>query len=268
MDFIFAFKKILSRLLFPVPLIYYPLAFGLFLIWFGKTERMRKIGRIAVTISFGLLTIFSVGPLSNRMLASLEWQYRPFRAEDQDPAWKPAFIVVLAGDHVVDPELPAVTRVGFRTMARLSEGVRLKKQVFPESKLIVTGGKFWEQQTFTVADDMAVLAEMWGVDPSEIIIEDQSKDTKDHVFYLRETLEGEDFVLVTSAAHLPRAMALFEHSGLKPVAAPVTYYSGLPSQKIQFSWGFFLPRQSNLYRAESAFYEYMGLAWAKLRGQI
>ena len=273
MDFVFAFKKVVSRLLFPIPIIVYLFVAGVLLLWFGKTERKQRWGKICVLASFTLLLLFSTGPFSGWMLASLEHRYTPFRAEDQEAGWKPEFVVVLGGDHDWNPTIPAESRVGHRTAARLSEGVRLKQQIYPESTLVVTGGKVSKNQKMSIAEDMAALAKLWGVSEAQIFVEDQSKDTKDHVAYLRDKLAGRDFAIVTSASHMPRAMALFEKAGLKPVAAPVTFYTGTPflaeaKPDGRLSWKSFLPKQSNLQKAERAFYEYMGLAWAKLRGQI
>ena len=102
------------------------------------------------------------------------------------------------------------------------------------------------------------------VDRSSIILETESRDTKDHARFLREIVGEEAFVLVTSAAHTPRSMALFEGAGLNPIAAP-TNFTVVGDIKFGMSW--FVPKQGRIKTAENAFYEYMGIAWAKLRGQ-
>jgi uncharacterized SAM-binding protein YcdF (DUF218 family) len=76
---------------------------------------------------------------------------------------------------------------------------------------------------------------------------------------------GQDsFFLVTSAYHLPRAMALFQKQGLTPIAAPAGH---LVRQAPNWSPGFF-PRSGGLHNMEIALHEYLGLAWARLLGVI
>jgi uncharacterized SAM-binding protein YcdF (DUF218 family) len=60
-------------------------------------------------------------------------------------------------------------------------------------------------------------------------------------------------------------MAMFHKLGLKPVAAPAGH---LVLQTPRWSPGSFFPASGALHKAEIAFYEYLGLAWARLRGAI
>jgi uncharacterized SAM-binding protein YcdF (DUF218 family) len=56
---------------------------------------------------------------------------------------------------------------------------------------------------------------------------------------------------------------MFKKLGMNPVPAPTGHLAadeqGLTS---------FFPSAVSLYKAERVFYEYLGMAWAKLRGQI
>jgi len=64
---------------------------------------------------------------------------------------------------------------------------------------------------------------------------------------------------------MPRAMVLFRKAGLNPIPAPTGHLviSTPPSGRISF-----FPSSGNLEKSERAFYEFLGLVWAKLRGQI
>lgn len=266
--FFFTVKKVVSRLLFPVALIFYPLAIGVLLLWFGKTPRKQLLGKMWVTASLVLFVFFALGPTSGLMLRSLETRHAPFDPEkaraEFGADWSPGFVLVLSGDFTPLAGLPPSATVGPVTQARMSEGVRIHR-LFPESKLVFTGGKIKETDPFTISSQMAALAEIWGVDPESIVLETESRDTKDHVRFLKEMVGPEPFVLVTSAAHLPRATAMFEHAGLKPVPAPTDFHS---IGNVRLSWSWLVPRTGRLQDAENAFYEYMGLTLAKLRGQI
>ncbi|MFT5468166.1 MAG: uncharacterized SAM-binding protein YcdF (DUF218 family) [Verrucomicrobiales bacterium] len=267
-SFLFSFKKTVSRLFFPASLIFYPLLIGVLLLWFGKSPRKKKWGKIAVSTSLAILVFLACGPFSLLILRTLESRYEPLdqhavQAEFGED-WKPRYVVVLAGDFFPGRGLLPSTTVGPRTQSRMSEGIRIQA-LYPDSMLIFTGGRIKDDDPYSIADQMARLAEIWGVDPGKIIAEEESRDTKDHAIFVGKIVEENPLVIVTSAAHMPRSMALFEAAGMAPVAAPANFRT---RGKIGFSWNWFVPKISRLDYAENALYEYMGLAWAKLRGQI
>jgi len=75
----------------------------------------------------------------------------------------------------------------------------------------------------------------------------------------------EPFVLVTDAAHMPRAMALFRKQGTNTIADPTNYMDRGPTE---IELGDLYPNTEGLCDGGRAVYEYLGLAWEKLRGQI
>jgi len=265
MEFFFWFKKAFSRLIFPAPLIAYPLTFGVILMWLGRTPRRRNIGKICVTVSLALYLLFTATSFPDILLRSLEDDYRPFEISNirqtYGEDWEPTYIVVLGGDFNPTMSLPVTSRVGPRSTARVSEGVRLH-QIFPDSTMIFTGGRV-RPNTQPSGEGMAELAQLYGVSQDSIIVEPESKDTKDHVRYLQPILQDEPFIIVTTASHLPRAMALFEHAGMNPAPAPVTFEA---HKKIRVAGK--LPSAGGMVKTEGAFYEYLGILWSKLRGQL
>ena len=80
-SFLFDFKKVFSRLFFPASLIFYPLIVGVLLLWFGKSERKKKWGKISVTIGLTLFFLMTCGPLPTLLLRTLESRYEPFRLD-------------------------------------------------------------------------------------------------------------------------------------------------------------------------------------------
>lgn len=71
-------------------------------------------------------------------------------------------------------------------------------------------------------------------------------------------------VVVSSASHLPRAIAEFQRQGLEPVAAP-TAHRATP-QRFALP-GDFAPEADNLRTTEAAWHEFLGRLWARLRGR-
>ena len=73
------------------------------------------------------------------------------------------------------------------------------------------------------------------------------------------------FLLVTSAAHMRRAMGLCRKLGLNPIAAPADFAA---AGAWAWSAGDLVPRANGFLRADYALHEWIGIAWGKLRGKI
>ena len=224
-------------------------------------NRWQKAGKVLVTITILVLGFFSYNVVSDKLLKPLEQQYPPVLTFEQLQNIK--WIVVLGGGSSVDPGLPHSSFLSKASFARMAEGIRIHNEI-PNSKLIFTGGSGFSGFT-PVAEIMAKMAIEFGVKPAEIIIESKSTDTKDHPLYMKTLIGRDKFILVTSASHLPRAMALFTKAGMHPVAAPTDF---MASSREALSPGVFFPCAESLQKSERAIHEYLGLAWAKLRSQI
>jgi uncharacterized SAM-binding protein YcdF (DUF218 family) len=190
----------------------------------------------------------------------LEYQYPALLSLQniQNVKW----IVVLGGGHTSDPKLPITSQLSKASLIRLVEGIRIHNGL-PKSKLILSGGSVFEK--ISNAQVLADVAIAIGVKKEDLILEDVSKDTEDEVRLIQQIVSQEQFILVTSASHMPRSMALFKKLGMHPIPAPTDY---LVKECQEMNPGKFFPRVENLDKAERAFYEYLGLAWAKLRGRL
>ena len=253
----FLLKKIISPLFLPVPLCLEILLTGLVLLWF---TRRQKLGKIVVSIGVILFATLSYDAIPNNFLRPLEYKYPPLlKLEDvHDIKW----VVVLGGGHQSDPGIPSTSQLSNVSIARLVEGIRLYKML-PGSKLILSGGSAFDQvPDAKILQDCALAI---GVHKKDLVLESVSKDTKDEARLIKEIVGNDGFVLVTSASHMPRSMALFEKRGMHPIPAP-TEHLAKESQKI--SPGMFFPSADGLKKAERAFHEYLGLGWAWLMGQI
>jgi uncharacterized SAM-binding protein YcdF (DUF218 family) len=97
-----------------------------------------------------------------------------------------------------------------------------------------------------------------------MLLESASVDTIDQAKFLRDRLGQAPFYLVTSAGHMPRAMRMFMRSGTQPIAAPTDFHAvWAPFQITDF-----FPQAGTLANTERAFYEYLGLCWGLVRGQV
>jgi uncharacterized SAM-binding protein YcdF (DUF218 family) len=60
-------------------------------------------------------------------------------------------------------------------------------------------------------------------------------------------------------------MSMFKKQGMDPIPAPTNHWV---KEKQAVSPGMVFPCAGNLGKAERAVYEYLGLMWAKIRGQV
>ncbi|MEW5792096.1 MAG: envelope biogenesis factor ElyC [Pseudomonadota bacterium] len=257
----FFLKKLVAPLFFPVPLLLLALLAGLVMLWF---TRRRRLGLTLASLAAAVLVLLSYGPVANALLAPLEYRYPPFDpAALQDPAAPPIrWVVVLGGGQVSDPRVPATSQLTASSLARLVEGIRLQRQL-PGTRLLLSGGPVFNP--VAEADGMAQLALALGVPRTDLALDRLSMDTEEQARRLQPILGRDRFVLVTSAAHMPRAVALFRKRGLAPIPAPTDYLAKEPQA---FSPAMLYPSAVSLRKAERAAHEYLGLAWAKLRGAV
>jgi uncharacterized SAM-binding protein YcdF (DUF218 family) len=98
---------------------------------------------------------------------------------------------------------------------------------YPEAKIVVTGGTgalILEGEGD--ADTAPRLLTALGVAPERLILENKSRNTHENAVFTKELVTpqaGETWLLVTSAFHMPRSMALFGKAGFEVRPWPVDY---------------------------------------------
>ncbi|CAB5084894.1 hypothetical protein D3OALGB2SA_901 [Olavius algarvensis associated proteobacterium Delta 3] len=254
---IFLFKKILGQLLMPVPVCLGFLVIGLILLFFSKRH---TIGKAFVAIGTCMLVLFSFFFVPDQMAYNLE--YRNLAVLDIKSIPKPKFIVVLGSGHDSDPRLPANSQLNSSGVVRLMEALRLHR-LLPDARIIFSG--WGGSDPVPHARVMAEVATEFGIDSDSIILVTTPRDTKDEARIISGTVKKEPFLLVTSAAHMPRSLALLRKRGANPIPAPTDYRFRQP-QGIGISKLF--PSSENIVTARIVFHEYLGMAWAYLRDQI
>ena len=246
----FILKKLVSRFFFPLSLVIELLLLGVLL----KKRRTQVI-----LAGVAVLYLFSFSPFAYLILRPLESRYMPVSSArlNKEVRW----IVVLGGGSREDKALTPEDRLGDASLKRLLEGVRLSR-LLPQARLVLSGGDY--QGISPDALTMQQVALDQGVTRDRIMLETVSWDTTDQAKFLRVRLGKAPFYLVTSAGHMPRAMRMFIRSGTQPIAAPTDFRAvWTPFQVTDF-----FPQAGALVNTESAFYEYLGLCWGLVRGQL
>jgi len=253
------------------PLFLYPLGLAcIFLLIVIFLKRGSKWIKILVSGSFALLWLGSNRWVSVSLQRSLEWQYMP-------PEVMPVVdvIVVLGGgtDSALYPrqivELNGAGDRMFYASWLYHQGVA--------PKLLLSGSYIpWLSETkSSPAEDMGVVLEMLGVPEDALWLETKSLNTYENAVNSAEILNQKginQIMLVTSAAHMPRSVRLFEKQGLEVIPAPTDYavvqdtWDRLWEPSIRVQLLNLLPDAANLSGTTTALKEYLGIIVYKLRG--
>jgi uncharacterized SAM-binding protein YcdF (DUF218 family) len=261
----FWLKKFFSPFLLPLQLVLLSGALGVVLTW---SRRWQRTGRVLLTLAVLTLLTASNKWVSGRLVAPLESRYPAVGELHPGDALPPEltacrFIVVLGGGHEDSDTRPALSQLSTSARARLTEGVRLLR-VLPAAKLVVSGPSATEGGP-THAQVLADAAVSLGVERTRILRIEDARDTAEEAAAVHERLGDVPLALVTSAWHMPRAMALCAAEGLHVLPCPTDYLyaPGAPRQLSDFTWD--VP---SLERSSAAVHERLGLWWERLRGRI
>ncbi len=256
----FLLKKIITPFCYPLTLAVLFLVTGLLLMLF--TKRRRPAGGWILIGTF-LLVFFSYDAGSNLILRPLEQSATSLPAAQ--PSSAEPWVVVLGAGLSVDARIPLTAQLSPSSMVHLAEGIICYRQR-PGSKLLLSGGKGFARES--EAEIMARVAVALGVPPEDVMKEDQSRDTEEQVRRIRQYVGEQAFVLVTSAAHMPRALLLFGNLGMDPRPAATAHRATVVESHSPRD---VFPKPSALRKAEMAVHEYLGLAWIRctdlLRGR-
>lgn len=132
--------------------------------------------------------------------------------------------------------------------------------------LIVLSGALLDGST-SEAQTMAATLEREHVPSQALILEERSQNTRENAVFSRQALGARQLgpvLLVTSALHMPRAMATFKRLGMDVTAAPSPPQIVVPDNDPGFS--LWLPDQRTFYAARSIIKEYAALLLYWVRG--
>jgi uncharacterized SAM-binding protein YcdF (DUF218 family) len=182
----------------------------------------RRFAFFTVAKALIVLVLAAWTSLGALLLHPLEDRFtRPDPAPEQI-----AGIIVLGGGFEGSVNL---ARGGYELNAsgdRFVEAAVLARR-YPQARVVVTGG------TGTLVlegegdgDTAPRLLTALGVAPERLVLENRSRDTYENAVFTRELVQpksGEIWLLVTSAFHMPRSMALFRKAGFDVVPWPTDY---------------------------------------------
>ena len=224
LDIGFLVKNIISALLMPLTI---GTLFGVIALLYLHFDNPKKAKKFML-FSIVWISLLSYKPVSYFLLEPLEKSYPKLENIPNNVT----HILILGGDK----------------NNRTWEGLRLYHKI-ENAKIITSGYKGQAQKIKELLVDS-------GVPTKDIFMQSKPKDTKEEAIAIKKRLADKPFILVTSAYHMPRSMAIFKTEGLNPIPAPTDFQKN----NIFLS----IPQGSHLGNSEHAWHEYIGLLWVKL----
>lgn len=194
------------------------LLLGIFL----GTRRHDRAARFLILLSALGFLVIAVAPVGQGLLLPLEQR---FASASALPA-KIDGIVLLGGATNPQPSRAAEANASNGSFRRILAAVALARR-YPEAKLVLLGG----QTTLLpvgYAESRAIVGFIasQGIDRTRVVVEQRSRTTYEDAVLgrqLEEPKAGQVWVLVTSAYHMPRAVASFRAVGWPVIPYPVDY---------------------------------------------
>ena len=254
MDDWVTWAKILSRLMYPSTLVLLLLVLAFFLL---LIRRRRGAG---LSLLMGLTLIFlGSSPLISNVYHRHERQHPPTPVALSPTA---DAIVLLAGDI----SIPVPPRVESQVRGNRSVHALRLYRAGKAPLIIVSGGNVFPQEGFRPeAAYTADLLQEWGIPKSAIIFEGNSRNTRENALETWSLLKNRQLnrvLLVTSAFHMPRALATFRGVGIHAIPSASSISAEL-AQPTLLNW---IPSLDGLGTMQSVVHEKIGIFVYRIRG--
>ena len=251
-----ALAKVVGFLIEPINAITMLVLAGLLLV----ALRLRRVAVAAFGAAMALLLVPTLTPLPEWMLRTLENRFPPVGFEAADLAG-----VVVLGGATGDAELAAArdTYLLGGAAERLTAAAGLRRR-HPELTIVVAGFSAAVRHRGLSEGQMTrrLMAEL-GFAADAFDYEERSRTTFENARYTADSFGGDGpWLLVTSAFHMPRAVAAFRAQGVEVVPYPVDWRAPPPGAGRWIRSG-----AARLDWASLALNEWVGLAAYRMLGR-
>lgn len=259
----------------------------------GLLTRLSWLRRTAIGCLIGGMAILLVGglsPIGDIALTRLEQRHASLTIADVAKSAPPKGLIILGGFEDSGPGRNYGQLATNSAGERLLEGARLARAL-PSLKVVFTGAvvRGLAVEGSQAAGVAQFLIDM-GIERERIILEPAARNTFENAVKLKQVLANlktrdatpsdvtandnsgargvpaadADWLLVTSAYHMPRAMAVFESAGFHVRAFPVDQRTPFEGQELRWP----TRASAGLARFDTAVREYFGLLAYWLSGRI
>jgi len=255
----FVLSKVLWIFLAPANVLLALLGAGLVLET-SPRQMWRKTGRFFCFFVVFCFTVIAVFPVGNWAITPLENRFA------FNPPAHVDGIVVLGGDEMTQISDKRGQPTAHDSMRRYV-WFKNMAQRYPGAKLVFTGGSglLMPYKGMFEADVARDLMEAIGMPTERVIFEKNSRNTFQNARFTADLVHPaptENWLLVTSAFHMPRAIGCFRKAGWNVYAAPTGYFT--PG-----TYSFYFPFrfEEQMHLLTIAFHEYVGLIAYRLMGR-
>jgi uncharacterized SAM-binding protein YcdF (DUF218 family) len=254
----FVLTKVLGFFALPSNLL---MAIGLVGLALLCTRRFRGLASWLIVTSLVLIALVGYSPLGRVLILPLEDRFPPWT-----PAQGPPDGIVILGGAIAPGISLARGVVALNGSAERITATAELARLYPNARIIFSGGT----GTLFSGPLEAPLAvkelEALGVAHDRITAEEQSRNTVENAVFSRliaQPKPGERWLLVTSAFHMPRAIAAFRAADFPIEAYPVDWRTRGPIDAMRLS----LSLPSGLSLTDYAVHEWAGLLIYRLTGR-
>ena len=257
-EFFFITSKLAWIVLSPANLIILMMLFGTFLLMNDYISAAKKVLIPTVLLSLTAMAY----PVGDSMIMPLESRFsKPSVMPKQIDG-----IIVLGGGEQLSVSMSwnsaELGAGGDRYL-----GAAILAAQYPEAPVIFAGGH--NVLNFDGKGSEAQIAEhlltAMGIDKQRLILESKSRNTNENFLFMAPLLPkvNGQYLLVTSAFHMPRAMGIARQQGVDAISYPVDYRSNKAELR---RWNFNL--HQHLEVLEPAWREWIGLTVYFMTGKI
>jgi len=224
--------------------------------------RFTRLASWLIVTSLVLLAVAGLSPLGNVLILPLEQRFPPWDASRGPPDG----LIILGG--AISPGISAAR--GAVALDEAAERVTVAAELarrYPNARVIFSGGSNAVLFDEGVEAPFAVrqLQDL-GIAHDRITAEEQSRNTIENAAFARliaNPKPGQRWLLLTSAYHMPRAMAAFRAADFPVEAYPVDWRTRGPNDLVRP----FASVSEGLRRTDTAVHEWIGLFAYRLTGK-
>ncbi len=255
----FVLSKVLWIFLAPANLLIALLVAGLAL-EASPRQTLKKTGRFFCFFVVFCLAAVAILPIGTWATTPLENRFA------FNPPARIDGIVVLGGDEQTEISDRRGQPTAHDSMRRYVLFKNLSRR-YPDAKLVFTGGSghlrpYKDKFEADIARD---IMESMDVPTKRVVFENKSRNTNENARFAADLVHPgvfENWLLVTSAVHMPRAMGCFRQEGWNVFAAPAGYFTN-GAYSLYFPFRF----EEQMHLLTIAFHEYVGLIAYRLMGR-
>jgi uncharacterized SAM-binding protein YcdF (DUF218 family) len=237
------------------------LVIAVIVLWLLLTVGAQRLARCLAGSLASALLLIAVFPVGEWLLYPLESRF-----ENDLPDDKSIDGIIVLGGSVNAIKSAAWDQVEMRATAERELNFLALARRYPQARLAFTGGSgSLVNQEYKEAAWTRKLFEQQGLDLTRVSFEELARNTYENAVLSKKLLApkpGENWLLITTAWHMPRAIGTFCKAGFPVLAHPVDHWTQR-NNLWRLEWDF----ADNLSELNIALHEWTGLIMYRLTGK-